>query len=107
MVVQIPTHALGAIIALGNNGTPSSYEAALYENSGSLYGIRSHAQPNQAIVGSFTSTAMMDILLEVDPGGTAARIYINGTLAAKRAMIIDGLVTGLGTGAIFAAFWPK
>lgn len=34
-------------------------------------------------------------------------IWFNGTPSAKLAMIIDGLVTGLGTGAIFAAFWPK
>lgn len=34
-------------------------------------------------------------------------IWFNGTPSAKLAMIIDGLVTGLGTGAIFAALWPK
>lgn len=34
-------------------------------------------------------------------------IWFNGSSSAKTAMLIDGLVTGLGTGAIFAAFWPK
>lgn len=40
-------------------------------------------------------------------GGLCQAIWFNATRSAKLAMIIDGLVTGLGTGAIFAAFWPK
>jgi hypothetical protein len=40
-------------------------------------------------------------------GGLCQAIWFNATRSAKFAMVIDGLVAGLATGAIFAALWPK
>lgn len=39
--------------------------------------------------------------------GLPNMIWFNGTRSAKMAAVVDGLIAGLGTGAIFAAFWPK
>lgn len=80
MVLRVPSHAALTCVYLasGRNGAPTTSDCLLYETGGNLIDWRTNGSDDCA--AAFSATVLVDIMLQVDPGGTAARLYIDGAL---------------------------
>lgn len=79
-VLRVPSHAALTCVYLssGRNGAATTSDCLLYETGGNLINWRTNGSDDCS--SAFSATVLVDIMLQVDPGGTAARLYIDGAL---------------------------